>query len=269
MMFVRFDIGLEPKPWPHSYAEDMSEVRTEESRFIPLAVAVVLLAVALAWGLQRVGDGFARRDGDTVSVRGTAQRNVKADRAVWKLSVSQSADTPASAIAGVASGVEEVLSFLNQNAVARDAVSLGSISNYANKEYIDGNASGRVLSYEASREVIIRLTDVDKVSALAADLGEVLARGVNIYTNGPEYYLDSLAEIRPELLAEAMIDARSRAESLLGAVDGKVGEVRSVSSGPFQVTARDSTDVESGGYFDTASIDKTVVATVLVEFATK
>jgi hypothetical protein len=151
----------------------------------------------------------------------------------------------------------------------RNAVSLGSISNYANKEYIDGNASGRVLSYEASREVIIRLTDVDKVSALAADLGEVLARGVNIYTNGPEYYLDSLAEIRPELLAEAMIDARSRAESLLGAVDGKVGEVRSVSSGPFQVTARDSTDVESGGYFDTASIDKTVVATVLVEFATK
>ena len=247
----------------------MSEVRTQESRFIPLAVAVVLLAVALAWGLQRVGDGFARRDGDTVSVRGTAQRNVKADRAVWKLSVSQSADTPASAIAGVASGVEEVLSFLNQNAVPRNAVSLGSISNYANKEYIDGNASGRVLSYEASREVIIRLTDVDKVSALAADLGEVLARGVNIYTNGPEYYLDSLAEIRPELLAEAMIDARSRAESLLGAVDGKVGEVRSVSSGPFQVTVRDSTDVESGGYFDTASIDKTVVATVLVEFATK
>jgi hypothetical protein len=66
-----------------------------------------------------------------------------------------------------------------------------------------------------------------------------------------------------------MVDARARAESLLGAVDSKVGDVRSVSSGPFQVTARDSTDVESGGYFDTASIEKTVIATVLVEFATK
>nr|MBU6203282.1 SIMPL domain-containing protein [Acidobacteriota bacterium] len=249
--------------------DDRSPARGNDLRFVPIALAIVVLAGALAWGLGGVGTGISQRDGDTVSVRGTAQRNVKADRAVWKLSVSQSADTAAAAIAGVTSGVEQVIAFLSGNSVSGDAVSLGSISNYANKEYIDGNATGRVLSYEASREVIIRLADVDKAADLAADLGEVLARGVNIYTSGPEYYLDSLADLRPELLAEAMVDARSRAESLLGAVGGAVGDVRSVSSGPFQVTARDSTDVESGGYFDTASIEKTVIATVLVEFSTK
>lgn len=247
----------------------MGEHRGSESRFLAIAGAVILLAASLAWGLRQVGDGIASRDGDTVSVRGTAQRNVKADRAVWKLSVSQSANDAAAAIGGVSAGVDEVLAFLRKNGVADDAVALGSISNYANKEYVDGYPTGRVMSYEASREVIIRLTDVDKVASLAADLGEVLARGVNIYTGGPEYYLDSLSTLRPELLAEAMIDARTRAESLLGAVDTEVGDVRSVSSGPFQVTARDSTDVESGGYFDTASIDKTVIATVLVEFTTK
>lgn len=247
----------------------MGEHRGSESRFLAIAGAVILLAASLAWGLRKVGDGIASRDGDTVSVRGTAQRNVKADRAVWKLSVSQSANDAAAAIGGVSAGVDEVLAFLRKNGVADDAVALGSISNYANKEYVDGYPTGRVMSYEASREVIIRLTDVDKVASLAADLGEVLARGVNIYTGGPEYYLDSLSTLRPELLAEAMIDARTRAESLLGAVDTEVGDVRAVSSGPFQVTARDSTDVESGGYFDTASIDKTVIATVLVEFTTK
>lgn len=251
------------------YHLGVNESRNVESRFLAVAVAVVLLAASLAWGLQRVGDGIARRGGDTVSVRGTAQRNVKADRAVWKLSVSQSADNAAAAISGVNSGVDEVLAFLKKNGVADDAVALGSISNYANKEYVDVNPTGRVLSYEANREVIIRLADVDKVAALAGDLGEVLARGVIIYTAGPEYYLDSLSTLRPELLAEAMVDAQARAESLLGAVDSEVGNVRSVSSGPFQVTARDSTDVESGGYFDTASIQKTVIATVLVEFATK
>ena len=240
-----------------------------ESRFIPVALAVVLLAGALAWGLQGVGDGIARRGGDTVSVRGQAFRNVKADRAVWKLSVSQSADTAAGAIAGVSDGVDIVLAFLNKNSVADDAVTIGGVSSYSNKEYIDGNATGRILSYEATRDVIIRLNDVDKVAALAADFGEVLARGVNVFTGGPEYYLESLTELRPELLAEAMADAKVRATTLLAAVDSEVGEVRSVSSGPFQVTARDSTDVESGGYYDTGSIEKTVIATVLVEFATK
>jgi len=219
--------------------------------------------------LQHVGNGIARRGGDTVSVRGTAQRNIKADRAVWKLSVSQSAETAAAAIAGVSTGVDQVVKFMKSNDVADDEIVFGSITSFANKEYIDGNSTGRILSYEASREVIIRMDDVDKVASLAADLGEVLALGVNIYTGGPEYYLDALESLRPTLLAEAMTDAKLRAETLLGAVDGKIGEVRSVSSGPFQVTARDSTNVESGGYYETASIEKTVVATVLVEFATK
>jgi len=219
--------------------------------------------------LQHVGDGIARRGGDTVSVRGTAQRNVKADRAVWKLSVSQSAETAAAAIAGVSTGVDQVVKFMKSNDVADDEIVFGSITSFANKEYIDGNSTGRILSYEASREVIIRMDEVDKVASLAADLGEVLSLGVNIYTGGPEYYLDALESLRPTLLAEAMTDAKLRAETLLGAVDGKIGEVRSVSSGPFQVTARDSTNVESGGYYETASIEKTVIATVLVEFATK
>ncbi|NBP42298.1 MAG: DUF541 domain-containing protein, partial [Actinobacteria bacterium] len=59
--------------------------------------------------MQHVGNGIARRGGDTVSVRGTAQRNIKADRAVWKLSVSQSAETAAAAIAGVSTGVDQVV----------------------------------------------------------------------------------------------------------------------------------------------------------------
>jgi len=236
---------------------------------IALAISVVVLAAALAWGLQHVGDGIARRGGDTVSVRGTAQRNVKADRVVWKLSVSQSAETAAAAIAGVSTGVDQVVKFMKSNDVADDEIVFGSITSFANKEYIDGNSTGRILSYEASREVIIRMDEVDKVASLAADLGEVLSLGVNIYTGGPEYYLDALESLRPTLLAEAMTDAKLRAETLLGAVDGKIGEVRSVSSGPFQVTARDSTNVESGGYYETASIEKTVIATVLVEFATK
>lgn len=219
--------------------------------------------------MQHVGNGIARRGGDTVSVRGTAQRNIKADRAVWKLSVSQSAETAAAAIAGVSTGVDQVVKFMKSNDVTDDEIVFGSITSFANKEYIDGNSTGRILSYEASREVIIRMDDVDKVASLAADLGEVLALGVNIYTGGPEYYLDALESLRPTLLAEAMTDAKLRAETLLGAVDGKIGKVRSVSSGPFQVTARDSTNVESGGYYETASIEKTVVATVLVEFATK
>ncbi|CAB4755340.1 MAG: DUF541 domain-containing protein [Actinobacteria bacterium] len=235
------------------------------SRFA-LAISIVILAVALAWGLQNVGQGISRRGSDTVSVRGTAKRNMKADRAVWSLTISQSADSAAKTIAGVSDGVDLVVKFMKSNNVKDEAILLGSITSYSIKEELAGNYTGRILSYEARRQVIIRMNDVDKVAALAADLGELLAMGINIDSE-VEYYLEALDSLRPELLAEAMSDAKLRAETLLDAVGSKIGEVRSVSSGPFQVNARDSSG-DSGGYYETRSIEKTVIASVLVEFAT-
>lgn len=248
----------------------MSEVsRTSRDRLIIVALVAPLLVLAFAfgWGLDRVAGGIERRTSDVISVRGTAQRNVKADRAVWRLTVTESGETAALAIEKVAVGLATIENFFTANGVEQDAITLGSVSTYANKEFIDGNATGRIISYEATREIYLRLNDVDKVAKLSNELGTVLAKGVQIYTGGPEYYVQSLTTLRPELLAEAMIDAQTRASSLLNAVGGKLGAVRGVSSGPFQVTAADATDVESGGYYDTASIEKTVIATITVDFA--
>ena len=245
---------------------DQKSVARERTIIGMLVLPLLVLAFAFGWGLDRVAEGIKNRSSDVISVRGTAQRNVKADAAVWRLTVTESGETAATALNKVAVGLEIVEKFFADNQVDDDAISLGSVSTYANKEYIDGNATGRILSFEATREITLRLDDVDKIAMMSSDLGVVLSQGVQIYTSGPEYYLKSLTTLRPELLAEAMLDAQTRAQSLLQAVDANVGAVRGVSSGPFQVTAADSTDVESGGYYDTRSINKTVIATITVEF---
>jgi hypothetical protein len=51
-------------------------------------------------------------------------------------------------------------------------------------------------------------------------------------------------------------------------VEGRVGEVRAIRSGPFQVSAPDSVDVSDYGMYDTSTIDKTITATVSVNFTT-
>ena len=235
-----------------------------------LIVGFAVVAASLGWGMQRLAVGLERRNDDgVVTVRGTAQRNVKSDRAVWKLSVTNTGATAADALAGVDSGAEIVSAFFAEHGVPATAVTLGSVSTFANKEYINGNPTGVVLSYEASREVTLRLDDVDKVAELSSSLGDVLSQGVQVFTAGPEYYVSSLATLRPELLSEAMVDAQNRAVTLLEAVGGRVGGVRGVNSGPFQVTAVDATDVDSGGFYDTSSVEKTVVATVTVDFESR
>lgn len=249
-----------------SMSDPQSSIRDRATIAI-IVLPLLLLAFAFGWGLNRVAGGIERRSSDVISVRGTAQRNVKAEAAVWRLTVTENGETAGIALDKVANGLKIVQEFFKTKDISDDAITLGSVSTYSNKEYINGNATGRVLSYEATREITLRLDDVDKVAALSSDLGVVLSQGVQLYTPGPEYYLKSLTTLRPELLAEAMVDAQTRATNLLKAVGAKVGSVRGVNSGPFQVTAADSTDVESGGYYDTASITKTVIATVTVEFA--
>ena len=87
------------------------------------------------------------------------------------------------------------------------------------------------------------------------------------YLPGPnDVYVSKLSELRPELLKEAMADAKIRAEAIVEATGGSVGAVMSVRSGPFQVTSPDSVDTSSGGFYDTQTIDKTITSTVSVVF---
>ena len=92
-------------------------------------------------------------------------------------------------------------------------------------------------------------------------------RGVNVNNYGPQYYISTLPDLRPQLLEEAMLDAKTRAVAITKAVGGSVGAVQSVKSGVFQVTTPDSTMVSDGGAYDTSTIEKTVTSTVSVTFA--
>ena len=134
---------------------------------------------------------------------------------------------------------------------------------------MNGNPTGRILNYRANREITVRTKDVQLVSKLSQNIGSVLQQGVNVSNYGPQYYVSTLNEIRPNLLNKATQDAKARAEAMTKAVGGKVGAITSVKAGPIQVTTPDSTMTSDYGMYDTSSIDKTVTATVTVTFKTK
>jgi hypothetical protein len=113
----------------------------------------------------------------------------------------------------------------------------------------------------------VRTSDVQLVYKLSQGIGSLLQNGVNVNNYGPQYYISTLPDLRPQLLEDAMKDAKTRAEAITKAVGGSVGAVQSVKSGVFQVTTPDSTMVSDGGAYDTSTIEKTVTSTVSVTFA--
>jgi hypothetical protein len=228
----------------------------ERTKAITLIVVAVIMAVAVGGGLVQVGAGFASRSNSGITVTGSAKTEAVAANV-------------ADAVRKVGSDVEALTNYLTKGGVPADALTLGAVSTYANQEYSNGNNTGRILNYVANRDLTVRSKDVELISRLSQGIGALLQTGVNVNNYGPQYYVSTLPDLRPQLLAEAMKDAQVRAKAMTDAVGGGVGQVLAVKSGVIQVTTPDSTMTADVGAYDTSTIQKTVTATVSVTFKTK
>ncbi len=186
----------------------------ERRRSILYIAIALILAIAVGGGLVKVGAGFAARSANGITVTGSAKTSATADNAVWTLNVSLTRPTVSEAVTKVGNDVAAVSKYLTDGGVPASALTLGSVSTYANEEYANGNNTGKILNYRASRDVVVRSKDVDLIAKLAQGIGTILQAGVAVNNYGPQYYLSTLPALRPQLLEEAMKDAKIRAQAI-------------------------------------------------------
>ena len=235
-------------------------------RTISTIAAALILAVGMGYGLSLVGTGLSARSGNSITVTGSAKTSAVADNAVWTLNISEMSQQVSVAVNKVGTSVDALSKYLIKGGLSSDAIEIGGVTTYANNEYVNGNSTGRILSYQANQNVTVRSKDVQLIKKLSNGMGSLLQTGVNITNYGPQFYVSNLDKLRPKLLAEATVDAKERGLSITKAVDSKLGPVLAVTSGPVQVTQPDSVDASAGGMYDTSSIEKSVSVTVSVSF---
>ena len=242
---------------------------SDRIKFASAVLAAAILSSGLTLGLYKVGGGLAARAGNAITVTGTASENATADNAVWTLNLNESQKTLASSVSTIDSSASALKKYLITGGITEDQIELGPINSNAIMEYVNGNQTGRILSYQAYRTVTVRTKDVQLVAKLSNNIGSLLATGVNVGNYGPAYYLSTLDKMRAKLLASAMKDAKERAQAITEAVGGEVGALISVSGGPTQVTTKNSLDRAAGGIYDVSTIEKTVNVTLSASFKTK
>jgi len=235
-------------------------------RSVTTIIAALILAVGMGYGLSLVGTGLSAKTGNSITVTGYAKTSAVADNAVWTLNVSEMSQQVAVAVNKIDTSTNSLSKYLIAGGLTPDAIEVGGVNTYANNEYINGNSTGRVLSYQANQNVTVRSKDVELIKKLSNGMGTLLQTGVNINNYGPMFYVSNLDKLRPQLLADATVDAKERGLSITNAVGSKLGPVLAVTSGPVQVTQPDSVDTSAGGMYDTSSIPKSVSVTVSVSF---
>ncbi|MEY3149684.1 MAG: hypothetical protein RL029_958 [Actinomycetota bacterium] len=163
----------------------MSE--NEKQKSISLIVAAAIIALAMGLGLNQVGSGFAARSNEGISVTGSARVTATADRAVWSLNAEQIAPTLSESVRKVEVATKSVTQYLTDGGISTAGIEFGSVSAYPQEEYSNGNSTGRILNYRASRTITVRTDDVELVSKLSNGIGALLQSGVNVSNYGPQY----------------------------------------------------------------------------------
>lgn len=232
---------------------------------LPLLAGLTLLAAAIAVGSFAIAGGIRDRGrSDTITVTGSAKARISSDYVIWDPSVTSSEPTAEVASNELARWTKQVRAFLADEGVAGDELSVQPIATQ-----IPGGTDANgdpITNYQLTRTFEIRSSRVAAVSAVAEASSRLLAKGVPLAGDPPQYVYTQLKSLRPRLLAKAIADAQERARVIVRASHAKLGDVRGVDVGVFQVTAPNSTDVSDYGVYDTSTVPKDVTAVVNVTF---
>lgn len=228
------------------------------------AAAVLAAGAVLAALIWSVTFYRARTLDNSMSVTGSVRRQVTSDVVKWRGQVQRTVP-----VAGVAPGYAlmerdraRFLAFLRERGIAETAVQVSPL--FADPVY--SRDSGAPAEYNLRQTFALESRDIAGVTKLANDAAALLTEGVLFATTSLEYYYTGLPELRIELLAGALEDARARARIIAEAAGSRLGGLRSASAGVTQVLQPNSMEVSDWGTYDTSTVEKEVAVTVRAQF---
>lgn len=204
-------------------------------------VASALIALGLALGGWLLGNSLvAMRTSDrTVEVRGLAERDVRADLAVWPVRFVVTGNDLAAAQRDIGAAEATIRGFLADGGLPAEAVTVQGFD--VQDAFAQIYRSGPVdFRFVVTETLLVRSEDVDRVAALHQRAGELAAAGIALtQESAPAFVFTRLNDVKPEMIAEATRAAREAASQFAADAATGIGPIRRGSQGLFQILPRD------------------------------
>lgn len=218
--------------------------KNHKNRFSPRAIitAGLFIAIGIAFSGWFVKEGLTtfRMQDRVVSMKGLSERDVEADLSIWTLTHSGTSNDLPDLQKKIENNQKIILDYLKNVGFSDEELSsqpLQAQDLLAQPYRPDGVEQGR---YIITQNITIRTSDMNKMDAALSDLGHLLSQGVTL-TNSmqPSYMFTKLNSVKPEMLAEAVENARESAQEFAAVSGQTIGQVKSARQGIFQILPRD------------------------------
>lgn len=230
-------------------------------------VAALLVGAGLALGGWFIGDGFMHsRNERFVSVKGLAERDVKADIALWRIRFVQTGNDLSDVQARAQQDDAKVTAFLAKHLLDGAAIAFRNLQVNDRSAQMYGNDEFRT-RFIVTGTIMVRTTNVDAVSAAAQDTGALIAQGVVLGDasgddDGPSYLFGGLNALKPSMIAEATTNARAAAEQFARDSGSTLGGIRRANQGVFEILPRDKAPMLQ----EERQVDKTVRVVATLDY---
>jgi len=221
-------------------------------------ISSAILAVGLVAGGYLLGDGLTRAKAAdrSVTVRGLAERDVKADLATWTIAYSATAPDLASAQASVDRDTSAIQAFFKELGFPDDALQPTGVN-------VSNFTTDGVQRFTVRQRMTLRSTDIARAEKAVRRQFDLVRRGVVLEEgSGMAYTFTKLNDIKPAMVAEATKDARASAQQFAKDSQTSVGGIKQATQGYFSVEARDGDSGGGWGVSDTPYKKVRVVTTV-------
>lgn len=226
---------------------------------IILGVSLILSTALGAYTFYRI-----RTFDNALSVTGSAKKQVKADTVKWVTVLTRTAGNNGlkEGYTAMDANLTLVKNFFAQNGFAEKDLTISPV--FVDQMYMERGVGER--QYQLRQTIELRSNDIEKVTQLSKNTGSLINQGAVFSTQSLEYFYSKLPDLRVALLADALKDARARANEIAKSGGRNVGPLKSASSGVVQVLSANSVEVSDYGSYDTSNIDKEVMVTVKASF---
>jgi hypothetical protein len=238
-------------------------------RTIIFSIALIVAAAVLGYQVKQVGGGR-----ESISVKGLAEKPLKADRAEWTVQLQVKGATIVEALGKLRKEKPALDQFLAAAGFDKSAITESNESAEPNFEEVEGR-NGNMRSVQnghvARQSVTLNTADIAKIIAAAKGIVQFEADGHPVSYGAPQFLVSNLEDVKMSLIGAAMQNSRARAEEFAKNGDVKVGSMRSASQGAFYILpAGANADVSDwGGTYDKSTVDKTARVVVNVDYGIK
>ncbi len=204
----------------------------KNNKFIFISISIIIFALLSGIALFFSSYSFSKQ-GSYVEVKGLSEKIVKADTAIWAMSFEVKSNDIDSLYSEIEKNILVIRSFLKEKGFEESEINVAPVNIYQDT-YKDAS-----FRYNSNNQVSVYTQKVDLAKSVSNETLLLVKKGVVLNQNHISFRFSDLNSIKPEMLAEAINNARNTASQFAFNSGSLVGKVTRGNQGVFEIEDKD------------------------------